>query len=225
MKILLNGITGKLGNFVLNKLNLLYTDSIFYIICNETIPSDLPNNYIIISNCNMNNLDNVDIIINKLHEYTANIDIFINLAANFNKSNIDTINSNLLISSFNVNLLFPILLITKLKNILNDKSNIILISDSTGKNLKKEYISHSLSKAGLIDFTKLASTILAPRTRINCIILGPTIQGNESDILWKIINSKNSMKTICPIDTFINTLEYLIKTDFINGSIIDLTGN
>ena len=101
----------------------------------------------------------------------------VNNAALFEKDTIDDVTVDSFHNHLNTNLLAPILLTQAFAQQLpkKEQGNIINISDQRVFNLRPEFTSYTLSKAGLWTLTQTTAMALAPHIRVNAIGPGPTL--------------------------------------------------
>ena len=96
------------------------------------------------------------------------------------------------------------------------------ITDSIGTSKTwKDFSSYCISKGGLETMTKSLSLELGPYIQVNSIapgrILKP-ITGSKKNLYRKISASK------IPLQSLINSIEFLINSDFITGESIHIDG-
>ena len=114
------------------------------------------------------------------------------------------------------------------KNVIAKKIKNAQIINMLDKNIARNdttYFYYLLSKKFLAEFTKMLALEVAPHIRVNGIAPGyvalETIVSTE--YVEKII-TKIPLQKICDIKNIIQTLEFLLENDFINGQILSIDG-
>ncbi len=114
------------------------------------------------------------------------------------------------------------------KNVIAKKIKNAQIINMLDKNIARTntvYFYYLLSKKFLAEFTKMLALEIAPHIRVNGIAPGyvalETIVSTE--YAEKII-TKIPLQKICDIKNIIQTLEFLLENDFINGQILSIDG-
>ncbi len=114
------------------------------------------------------------------------------------------------------------------KNVIAKKIKNAQIINMLDKNIARTdtaYFYYLLSKKFLAEFTKMLALEIAPHIRVNGIAPGyvalETIVSTE--YAEKII-TKIPLQKICDIKNIVQTLEFLLENDFINGQILSIDG-
>ena len=157
-------------------------------------------------------------------EKWGSIDVLINSASNFIPSSFETMNDFNTI--FDLNFKAPILCAQKASTILREGGSIININDISVKRAIPRYFVHSLSKGALSHATKALSQVLAPKIRVNEIILGYTLK-NEGVSLekWEELYTKHSLtKRPCSLKELVAAVKFLIENTYITGESLSLDG-
>ena len=112
------------------------------------------------------------------------------------------------------------------KGIVNISSIYGLVSPmpSLYENTEK-HIGYSLSKAAVIQLTKHLATHLAPRIRVNCIVVGGVEHDQSNDFKTKY-SEHVPMKRMMKKDEIYGLIEYLCsdKSTYVTGAIINIDG-
>lgn len=167
---------------------------------------------------------------------TEKIDIFINSASIFPKNDTwENFDINLIHKIFDVNLIVPSLII---KNSFDKtrKGLIINLIDASLKHTLTGHFFYRLSKYSLEKMTMMLAKELAPNIRVNGISPGailPPAQLSENDIIEENKNSEEfyqSKLNSIPLkisgnpNYILQTVEFIIQNDFLNGCIIPVDG-
>jgi NAD(P)-dependent dehydrogenase (short-subunit alcohol dehydrogenase family) len=174
--------------------------------------------------CDFNKPYDITLMFNNLVKLGVDtIDILINNAAIFEKNTINTLDYTAILKSFNVNVFSPMLCTHECINF--GVKLVVNMSDTTTVKNGQNFLSHSLSKKSIIDFTKTAAKSLAPNTRINCIVLGLILDDtNEANANFDSLVKKTPMKMSGSVDNITSTIDYLWNNEYITGSIINVDG-
>ena len=164
--------------------------------------------------CDFNDINQVAQLLDSID----NLDAIINNASTFQMDNITNISPIGFNAHFNVNTLAPILLsqcfIEKFK-----KGDIINILDTWAQDLPDNFLSYTLSKNALRDFTLMASQTAPKSIRINGISLGFTLYKPGSS---KQLFEQNQKKYPSTPELVCQMIDFVLS-EKMNGKIIDLT--
>jgi len=114
------------------------------------------------------------------------------------------------------------------KNVINNNISDAQIINMIDKNIARyDTINfyYLLSKKCLAEFTKMLALQLAPMVRVNALAPGYILPATDSCINHAHITSKIiPVKKIGHPKNIVQTLEFLLKNDFINGQILSIDG-
>lgn len=152
------------------------------------------------------------------------IEILINNASDFIKSDIHTEGYELLDHHFDINFKAPYLL-TKSFAKKYDKGLIINILDGdVGKN-KTEYLDYLMSKKALEALTYMSAVQLAPHIRVNGIAPGIILPPKgESEAYIKELAQNIPLQEVGSLQNLTDALHFLIQNQFITGQVIFVDG-
>ena len=168
-------------------------------------------------------------IVNFMFENYPNWNLLINNSSIFNKSKfLDDLNEEFE-NNLAIHLTSPLYLSHFFaKNVIAKKIKNAQIINMLDKNIARTdtaYFYYLLSKKFLAEFTKMLALEIAPHIRVNGIAPGyvalETIVSTE--YAEKII-TKIPLQKICDIKNIVQTLEFLLENDFINGQILSIDG-
>lgn len=163
--------------------------------------------------------------INERYSY----EILINSAASFiKKSVLDTtledweaaVNINARAPLFNIKFAAPVLK-------QHDDSLIVNIADLSGIHAWDNFAAHGMSKAALLQLTKIAARELAPDTRVNAIVPGPILPPpsmSNTDPVWKGMLENIPLKKSGDPRQIGQTVVYFAQTEFVTGTVIKVDG-
>ncbi len=157
----------------------------------------------------------------------SNWNLLINSASVFNRSKFIADYDSELFNNLNVHVLSPMLLSHEFaKNIQSKKiknSQIINIVDKNIARFDTVYFYYLLTKKFLAEFTKMSALQLAPNTRVNAIAPGLVMPEENYENLEKIVK-KIPLQRLGDAKNIVQTINFLLDNDFINGEIIYVDG-
>ena len=153
----------------------------------KTLSKYLSENYNVSSmffDFNLNKLNETDVTYQKIYRRFKSIDVFINCAYYNSQNSIETSDPKKLITGFNGSLIYSIICSQKIiKYLKKSKGSLInigsiygIVSPDSGIYINHPInpLTYSVSKAGIIQYTKYAAANLAKfDVRVNCISPGP----------------------------------------------------
>jgi len=173
--------------------------------------------------CNLFNENETLSLISKIKKKHKDLNLLINNASIFEKSNIKNITQKSIQKHFSLHLNAPMLL-TKEFALQCSKGQIINMLDTNVTKNNTKHLTYLLSKKSLLEFTKHAALELAPKFRVNAIapgfILTPenksegTARSSKDIPLRKKGRSQN-------IDL---TIQFLIQNTYVTGQVIYVDG-
>lgn len=160
------------------------------------------------------------------------IDVLINNAgAVFNPADWHNISENNLNKTIGLNLMGTFTCIREIAPImLKQHSGIIVnIASLCGMLGASEIIAYAAAKAGVINLTKSFAKELAPRVRVNCLVLG-RINYGMSKVIDKTLVKKYSQETLVDrmgkVEDVVNSIKFLVskQSSFITGQSLIIDG-
>ncbi len=159
------------------------------------------------------------------------LNLLINNASIFDKSKFFVGSDKQLTDNLNIHFIAPLILSQKFaQNIMARDIKNAQIINMVDKNIVRfdtQYFHYLLSKKNLAQATKMLALELAPHIRVNGIapgfILDPIDNGIDSQILQNIVKKIPLQKKGNP-KNILQTVEFLLANDFINGQIISVDG-
>ncbi len=155
------------------------------------------------------------------------LNCLINNASVFERDEINNISIESWDEHINSNLRSPILLTKYFEKQLPEtmKGNIINIVDQRVWNLTPHFISYTLSKTGLWNFTQISALALSPRIRVNAIGPGPILPSSRQtkDDFQKQVSS-TPLGIASTVDDICNAVEFIIGSNGLTGQMIALDG-
>lgn len=159
------------------------------------------------------------------------LNLLINNASIFRKSKFALELDSELHNNLNIHFIAPLILSQEFaKNVATKKIKEAQIINMIDKNIVRfdtQYFHYLLSKKNLAEATKMLALELAPSIRVNGIapgfILDP-IDGEVSQETLKNIVKKIPLQKKGEPKNIVQTVQFLIENDFINGQIISVDG-
>jgi pteridine reductase len=154
------------------------------------------------------------------------IDVLVNSASVFPPQKLEETDAALWDHTFAVNLRAPFLLTRALAPTLRERRGAVVnLCDLAGIQVWGGYSAHSVAKAGLAHFTRVAARALAPEVRVNGIapgaVLPPESMGQDQ---LAAIARRTPLKRLGEPDDVIQALLYLLRADFVTGEVLVVDG-
>lgn len=154
------------------------------------------------------------------------LDILINCAANFLKTDFAETPESTWDASLDTNLKAPFFCSQAAAPHLRESGHgaIINFADIGGYLGWTDFIPHSISKAGVIMLTKVLAKELAPRVRVNAIAPGTiSMPGDPPEWQSDYVKRAPLQRTGTP-DEVADAVLYLLRAEFITGQVLTLDG-
>jgi pteridine reductase len=163
-------------------------------------------------------------------KHFGKIDFLINNASIFKQNSIQNITLQEFERDFSIHLKTPLFLIQEFakQNFQNEEGLIVNILDKNIIRKNSKYVSYLLSKKSLDELTRFAAFELAPKIRVNSISPGfiipeETTQINQTEYLEQKLKTI-PLKRKGTIQDIVQALDFLIKSNYINGININVDG-
>ena len=163
-------------------------------------------------------------IFKELKERKITIDILVNCASDFIKSNFKDEGSELFDKEMTINFKIPYLLTKAFANVYG-KGNIINFVDTKVTKNTTVHLDYILSKKLLKDFTTLSAVELAPNIRVNGIGPGLILPPEGEDDSYLLNLAKNiPLKTIGNLEEILKAFQFILDSKFFTGQILYIDG-
>lgn len=166
-------------------------------------------------------------IVDHCHSEFGQIDVLINNASIFKSGSLTSTDESDWDRHQTINLKAPFFLsqafIRQLES--GQPAAIINLLDWKAERPQTGHLAYTISKSGLLSLTKSLALELSPYVRVNGIALGaiippePLPEGYEDRILKNVPLQRHA-----DAEEVTRTVRYILETDFLQGSVIDLTG-
>jgi len=176
---------------------------------------------------NLKDISSIKMLVKKSEEKLGPISVLINNAADFFPTPFFSTNEEDWDHFFEINLKAPFFLSQSVaKNMKSHgEGKIINLVDVSVERPWVEFLPYCTSKAGLCTLTKGLARTLAPEIQVNAIAPGTILKPpnhSEMDIISSVENSL--LKRIGSSEDIVNAVEYLLKSDFVTGTILPVDG-
>jgi pteridine reductase len=165
-------------------------------------------------------------LVDDVAKHFGRLDILINSAANFLETKFGATTEASWDASLDTNLKAPFFCAQAAAPYLTQsgKGVIINFADIGGLLGWREYLPHSISKAGVILMTRVLARELAPKVRVNAIAPGTiTMPGDPPELEANFISCAPLKRTGRPEDVA-DAVVYLIGAEFVTGHVLVLDG-
>lgn len=155
------------------------------------------------------------------------LDVMVNSAASYKKNSLLKISYEEWQDVIGVNLTGPFLCTQHAGRlmVMGGGGSIINIGDNYGLHPSAARPHHSISKAGLIMLTRNAAAALGEyNIRVNCVIPGPVLRGQESAAHWEELAQKLPLRRTGKPEDVGRACVFLAANDFITGAVLHVDG-
>ena len=173
----------------------------------------------------LNNYEQVEELVNKISNDYSSLDILVNNASSFFKTDIENYNESDWNDLMNSNLRGPFLLSRHCKKMLTaSKGLIINISDAMVNRGMKNYVIYSMAKAGLENLTKTLAREFAPEVRVNAVAPGAILLPSDGSSEEKELLNEIPLNRIGTETDISEAVLGLTKFSYVTGQILKIDG-
>lgn len=192
----------------------------------------LHNKDIMVIKCDLSSEDEIDKMLNSIHDRYDNIDILVNNAGIAIDTIVEDKTKDNFIKTIEVNTIAPFILMKKIGYRMKERGygNIVNISSTNGiDTLYQESLDYDASKSALISVSKNMAQYLAPYVRVNTVCPGWVNTRMNSDLDSEFIKEEESkilLERFANPEEIANVVKFLISDEasYINNSIIRVDG-
>jgi pteridine reductase len=155
------------------------------------------------------------------------IDVLVNNASIFPDQALPDVNEALWDRTLAINLKAPFFLTQRLGGAMKRRGRgvIVNLGDLAGIQSWSGYAAHSVSKAGLLQLTRVAARALAPEVRVNAIAPGTVLPPDDfPDEQVRQLAQRTPLQRIGSPDDVAAAVLYLVRADFVTGETLVLDG-
>jgi pteridine reductase len=175
---------------------------------------------------NLINVSEIAVLLANVGKEFGRLDVLINTAANFLETKFGETSEAQWDASLDTNLKAPFFVSQAAAPLLakSGKGVIINFADLGGIQGWREFVPHSISKAGIILLTRVLAKELAPTVRVNALAPGTiTMSGDPPEWQQDFIRLAPLKRTGTPQD-ITDAVSYLIHAEFITGQVLIVDG-
>ena len=169
----------------------------------------------------------IDALIEHIHAEHGRLDILVNNASVFESAPFADISEAAWRRVLDVNLTGPFLLTQAALPLLQQSGNavIINIADLSAFQAWPSYAHHGVSKAGLVQLTKIAARALAPAVRVNAIAPGTVLPPEDYDgTAGDGTSDRRVVEQAGTPEDVVRAMFYLIESNFVTGQTVVVDG-
>lgn len=171
--------------------------------------------------------DQIHTLLEHVAQTRGRLDILVNSASLFESAPFAQISEAAWRRVLDVNLTGPFLLCHAALPLMQhgDVANIVNLLDLSALQPWPSYAHHSVSKAGLLQLTKVMARALAPKIRVNAIAPGTVLPPDGYD--GTAGDGTSDRRLVTPLgspDDVVKALFYLIESEFVTGQVLVVDG-
>ena len=169
--------------------------------------------------CDLTNDTEVSQFIKKVSKKFPDLNLLVNNASIFKKSNLRTVTAKDFDLDFTIHLKTPLILSRDFASVCS-QGNIINIIDTHVVDDQTKHFSYLLSKKALGELTRMAAVELAPTIRVNGIAPGFILppEGSNKRVDQIPLKKKGD------VDNVTDAIEFLIRNPYVTGQVIFIDG-
>ena len=170
-------------------------------------------------------MEQVEELITKISNNFNSLDVLVNNASSFFKTDIENHDDSDWDDLTNSNLRSPFLLSRHCKKILSKSNGLIInISDAMVNRGMKNYVIYSMAKAGLENLTKTLAREFAPEVRVNAVAPGAILLPSDGSSVEEELISEIPLNRIGTEKDISEAVVGLTKFTYITGQILKIDG-
>ncbi|NLX09506.1 MAG: SDR family oxidoreductase [Chloroflexi bacterium] len=176
----------------------------------------------------------IDRLFAEVQAQFGRLDVLVNSAASFMRQPFDEIELDDWKDALQVNLRAPFLCTQRAARLMraverpaDEPALIVNITDLSGIQAWRYYVQHGVSKAGLIQLTRIAARTLAPAIRVNAIAPGAILPPPHMDPAgdaWQRLGERVPLQRTGHPRFIGQTVVFLAHNDYITGAVIPVDG-
>jgi pteridine reductase len=173
----------------------------------------------------LNDLEQLEDLIKKINNNFNSLDLLVNNASSFFKTDIEKHDESDWDNLINSNLRGPFLLSRYCKKMLSESKGLIInISDAMVNRGMKDYGIYSIAKAGLENLTKTLARELAPQIRVNALAPGAILLPSDGSSEEKELLNEIPLNRIGTERDISEAVIGLTKFSYVTGQILKIDG-
>lgn len=167
----------------------------------------------------------------RLAEDFGRLDVLVNSAAAFPYRRLESMTADEWDRTQAINLRAPFLCTQAAAKLMRAAPReapglVVNIADLSGVKVWPGYAAHGVSKAGLLQLTRVAALELAPAVRVNALVLGPImpVRGRGEDEAWQRLIATLPLQRPGGGAEVGRAVRYLAESDFVTGATVAVDG-
>ena len=173
----------------------------------------------------LNNLNQVEDLLEKINKNFNSLDLLVNNASSFFKTDLENHQDSDWDDLINSNLRGPFLLSKHCKKMLSESKGLIInISDAMVNRGMKNYVIYSMAKAGLENLTKTLARELAPEVRVNAVAPGAILLPSDGSSAEEELVNEIPLNRIGTERDISDAVIGLTKFSYVTGQILKIDG-
>lgn len=170
--------------------------------------------------------DDVEEIVEAVDDRFGRLDLLVNNASLFDATPLLEVDEAQWDRVMGVNLKGPFLLVQKTADLLaGAKGSVVNLVDLSAFQPWVSYPHHSVSKAGLLQLTRVAARSLAPHIRVNAIAPGAVLLPEHyTEEQAEKSKRKTALGTLGSPDDVVRAVLYLARSPYVTGEVLVLDG-
>ena len=154
------------------------------------------------------------------------VDLLVNSAASFDAGRLLDVDAERWDAVMALNVRAPHLLVRAVVDLLRRPSgSVVNIADLSAFQPWTEYPHHAVSKAALVQLTRVQARALAPEIRVNAVAPGAVLPPDSySDDRQRTLAAATPLRRLGSPDDVVAAVLYLASADFVTGQVIAVDG-
>ena len=175
---------------------------------------------------NLMNVGEIRGLVEAVVAHFGGLDILVNSASNFLKTNFAETTEAIWDTSLDANLKGPFFCTQAAAPHLKKSGHgaVVNMADVGGFFGWREYIPYSTSKAGLILLTKVLAKELAPKVRVNAVAPGTITMPGDAPALQEAFIRRAPLERSGRSDDITDAIVYLLTAEFVTGHVLVVDG-
>jgi len=180
----------------------------------------------VIAGGDVSNSADVDRISQEVRRSCGRLDLLVNNASLFSQGPLMEVDEGEWDRVMAVNLKGPFLMVKATADLLTEaRGSVVNLVDLSAFQPWVEYPHHAVSKAGLLQLTRVMARAMAPRVRVNAIAPGAVLLPEDYDQEARIRSRERApLGTLGSPEDVVRTVLFLDRSPFITGEVVVVDG-
>ncbi|HSR42602.1 MAG TPA: SDR family oxidoreductase [Longimicrobiales bacterium] len=168
----------------------------------------------------------VGVIADRIRQELGRLDLLVNNASTFFRGRLAEVSEEEWDRTMGVNVKGPFLLVRALADLLAaSRGSVVNVLDLSAFRPWVEYPHHSVSKAALLQLTKVMARSLAPEIRVNAVAPGTVLPPEDySEDQIEASRRKTLLKALGTPEDVVRAVLFLARSPFVTGEVIVVDG-